>query len=797
MSISARFAPILASAAVLAASPALAARTTHLPVSDQDDGQLVDGTVWDWRGTGSSVADLLLTLGVRDGSTYENAHAFALSGLAEGATPADVRLRMNQQGSSLGSGLTVEISGALDLDPLATPGDLRFSLPRTTARVFWNLTADWDSSGQRIAKYAETPDLSPVLQEILAQPGWDGSPKVACLFLEVSAATGDAWVRYDDTHPAYWNGGNPGIEPARLIVSDTFRDAFHGRELLCRPTQGSVQVNIVPHADTDAFVEWGTDSTSFANATAQALVPADTAHEFLLDGLAPDTRYLYRLVYRPAGSGSFETGPVRSFVSLPTKGQEARICMTSDIHVTNQLALGLESSMSLLEASLDYIPTHSAEPYHLWIDLGDLVVIRAQRVVFDQEEAEQRYRTAREYIDRLGHSVPFVFVRGNHEEVNGWDDDGSADNSAVWSGKMLLKYLAPPLPGTYVSGNDAAHPEIGIPGDYFAFDVGNIRLRALDPYLFSLTRPHNGHGETGGSRDPWDWTIGDAQYQWLYDDFQTHHSAYSLTMLHHLTSSYAQPGYYYGRGGIEVVDWSVAGRPTFEWGGEDSLGAQAVASKRPSFSHGSIHDMLVNAGNQVVVKGHEHFHARQQLDGMVYLTLAKPDDAGDHTGDLWGWRWATFYPEEYTTMAENSGFVSIVADDASATYEYVQTWPESGRGSIVDSFTILPAAPTGADLGTLPAVRRTWIRNVIPNPARIAPRIEYELGRSGPVRLTIHDVAGRLVREVVSGEVQSEGTHSAYWDTLDRNGRRVAAGTYFARLSTGEKVESVKLILVK
>ncbi|HMB68566.1 MAG TPA: metallophosphoesterase family protein, partial [bacterium] len=532
---------------LLAVATARAERFVYEPVSDADDGQLVDGFSWD-SNPGLGFADALLNLGQEGASTYDNSLAFRLTDLAEGQSVAHAVLRLNEQGGAISSGLTVQISGALSLDPLAAAGAARFALPRTANTVFWTIPAAWDSSGQRIAKYEETPDLSPVIEEIIGQSGWDAGAKDAVLFLEVFSAVGDNVVRYDDLHGSV--GGNAGIEPGRLIVCEGFRDAFWGKELLCRPQPGSVEVNVIPHAAADAYVEWGTDGISFPFSTAQTAVAGQTAHEFLINGLSSDTRYSYRLQSRPAGGGAFEAGPVRSFVTLPVPGEEARICLTADIHVTNQLALGLDSQMSLLEDALDFMSGYLADPYHAWVDLGDLVVIRAQRVVLDQEETEQRYRTAREYVDLIGHSVPLVAIRGNHEEVNGWDDDGSPNNSAIWSGKMLLKYFPPPLPDAFVSGNDVSYPNLGLPGNYFAFDIGSVRLRALDPFLFSTTRPHNGHGETGGSLNGWDWTLGQQQYDWLRDDLIAHPSTFSVVGIHHLTSCYAGPGQYYGRGGV-------------------------------------------------------------------------------------------------------------------------------------------------------------------------------------------------------------------------------------------------------
>ena len=788
----------LAVLSILCVEPAGAATFSYEPFSDNEDGQLVDGFQWDPKLSQSTITQILLYLGQEGSSTYDVSLGYRATDLSEGQTVNSVRLRLNEQGSVITNGLVVSISAALDLDPFSVVGSARFALPRTTANVVWSIPAAWDSSGQRIAKYEETPNLAPIINEVIAQPGWDAGTKDIALFLELSSSFGDNVVRFDDTHSAYWNGGNAGLRAPRLRIHESYRDAFHGKEILCRPKPNSTHVNVIPHANTDAFVEWGTDGVGFPNTTTTVYIPAGAVYEFAMSGLLPDSEYFYRLNVRPAGGGAFQPGPVRSFLTLPASGQTARVCVTTDIHVTNQLALGLSTQMDLLETMLAFMPGYPApERYHVWIDLGDLVVQRAQRPAFDLEETEQRYRTAREYVDQAAHSLPFVFVRGNHEEVNGWDYDGSAQNTMVWSGKMLLKYFSPPTPDGFFSGNPTSYPNVGIPGNYFAFDVGNLRIHALDPYLFSLTRPHNGHGETGGSMNGWDWTLGTPQYLWLHDDFVSNPAPFNLVAMHHLTTCYDDPGAFYGRGGIEVTKFSVDGRPTFEWGGEDSTGTYLLPTQRPDFVYGAPHDMLVALGNQVVLKGHEHFHARQELDGMIYLTLAKPDDTGEHTGELWGWRSVTYYPEALTLEESNSGFYSIVVDDTTATYSYVQTYPSAGIGTVRDSFTLLPGAATGASerLGDAPS--RTSIRTVFPNPSRGDPvRIQWEIGRPGDVRLAIHDAAGRLVRDLESASYRP-GRHETRWDARDRNGRPVASGIYFAKLVADGRVDAVKTLVIR
>lgn len=780
------------------ASPVHAARYTVKPAADSEDGQLVDGTTWDYRISGSSVPDLLLTLGLVSGTRYDIALAYQVLNLAEGASVEDAHLRFNEQGGNLAAGLTVQITGAMTVDPSSSSGAARFALPRTNASVSWTVPADWDSSGQLIAKYEESPDVSDVLNEIASQPGWDASPKLAIFLVEVvSPASGTAFLRTDDTHFAYIGGGNAGILPVRLIVSETLHDTFYGKELLCRPEPGAVQVNVVPRFETDAYVEWGADSTSFTNSTSPVTIPGAAAQNFAITGLDDDARVFYRLRFRRAGDVEYLAGPAHGFRSLPTINEEARLCVTSDIHVTNSTAQGVTSDLTLLDETLPYMGDFQGnDGYHAWIDLGDLVVIRATRIAFDEEEVEQRYREAREKIDLVGHSVPLIFVRGNHEEVNGWDDNGGPNNTMVWSGRMLLKYLQPPVPSAFVSGNETAHPQFGVPGDYFAMTIGNLRLRCLDPYLFSTTRPHNGHGEVGGSLNGWDWSLGETQYLWLANDLQTKPAPYSLVALHHLTSCYTGSGQYYGRGGIEIAKHSIAGRPTFEWGGENSSGVDILATERPEYVDGAVHDMLVGGGNQVVMKGHDHFHARQSLDGMTYITLAKPDDTGITTGNLWGWRFFAFYPDAVTFFAPNSGFLSITADAAQATYEYIQTFPVAGRGTVLDSFTLFPA-PVGAGEVSPAAPLRTSIEIAGANPTREGTRLDLTLARAGRVRVEMIDLAGRLVRVLDDGP-QDAGHREVTWDGRDTSGSRVASGVYFARLVTeGGRVDSVKMIVLR
>lgn len=83
-----------------------------------------------------------------------------------------------------------------------------------------------------------------------------------------------------------------------------------------------------------------------------------------------------------------------------------------------------------------------------------------------------------------------------------------------------------------------------------------------------------------------------------------------------------------------------------------------------------------------------------------------------------------------------------------------------------------------------------------PNPFNPATSILYTLTRSGPVRLTIYDVAGRTVRDLVKA-VQGPGEISVRWNGRNGSGDPVSSGLYFARLTAEGRTIGQKLVLIK
>jgi hypothetical protein len=96
--------------------------------------------------------------------------------------------------------------------------------------------------------------------------------------------------------------------------------------------------------------------------------------------------------------------------------------------------------------------------------------------------------------------------------------------------------------------------------------------------------------------------------------------------------------------------------------------------------------------------------------------------------------------------------------------------------------------------GSLPAVSR--LHDNYPNPFNPRTTIKYDLKQPGRVELAVFDIAGRLVKQLVS-ESMSAGHHEAIWEGQDSGGRQASAGVYFFRLKTADTVDTKRMTLIK
>ena len=83
-----------------------------------------------------------------------------------------------------------------------------------------------------------------------------------------------------------------------------------------------------------------------------------------------------------------------------------------------------------------------------------------------------------------------------------------------------------------------------------------------------------------------------------------------------------------------------------------------------------------------------------------------------------------------------------------------------------------------------------------PNPFNPETRIAFTLPQTVNVSIQIYDVAGRLVRTLVDGQVQA-GHHQVTWKGRNDQGVIVSSGVYMYQIKTAEHLEIRKLVFAK
>jgi hypothetical protein len=87
-----------------------------------------------------------------------------------------------------------------------------------------------------------------------------------------------------------------------------------------------------------------------------------------------------------------------------------------------------------------------------------------------------------------------------------------------------------------------------------------------------------------------------------------------------------------------------------------------------------------------------------------------------------------------------------------------------------------------------------------PNPFNPATSITFDISGTGgvkqPVSLTVYDVRGRYVRNLIDSELGS-GSHTIHWDGRDDGGRQVPSGIYLYRLKAAGETYMRKMTVLK
>jgi len=441
---------------------------------------------------------------------------------------------------------------------------------------------------------------------------------------------------------------------------------FTGGEMLGQPTDRAVTVKAIASNPVEAYVEYGLGPDAYTGTTAPATF-GDGIVSIVVDGLAPDTQYAYRIQYRAAGSADpFVPRPAYTLRTRRAKGAPFTFAVQSDSH------LGYKSfnDPTLYGVTMANI---AAEAPDFLLDLGDAV--STDDATETVSTVETKYLNQRAFFEVPGHASPVFLVIGNHENEEGWNlDDFGADQAMslpVLGANARKKFFLNPIPNAFYTGNIdtlAALDGDQLRGDYYAFTWGDALFVAIDPYWYTLTKPYA--GSTGGEKDDevvgtrWDWTLGAQQYQWLQQTLASSHAAFKFVFSHQEVGGIED----YGRGG-------ALGAPFCEWGGQNLDGTPGWTANRPGWAS-PIHALLVQNHVTAFIHGHDHVYAQETLDGVVYQEVPMPADASFGTG----------FPtnaSEYkgAKLLANSGHLRFTVTPTGTTVDYVLSYRAGDKGT--------------------------------------------------------------------------------------------------------------------
>jgi flagellar hook assembly protein FlgD len=89
-----------------------------------------------------------------------------------------------------------------------------------------------------------------------------------------------------------------------------------------------------------------------------------------------------------------------------------------------------------------------------------------------------------------------------------------------------------------------------------------------------------------------------------------------------------------------------------------------------------------------------------------------------------------------------------------------------------------------------------WNASCYPNPFRNSTRIKYAIQRLTNVKVEVYDINGLKVKTLLSKNQQA-GNYSLIWDGTNDSGNPVSSGIYYCRCRSGEKNETIKMILMR
>ncbi len=418
-------------------------------------------------------------------------------------------------------------------------------------------------------------------------------------------------------------------------------------QVLSRPTDHSIGVNVLAPNDLEAYVEYGTAPGKYSGKTGVLKSKGKVPLQVEVDKLAANKAYYYRLRHREPGGKAYAASDEYSFHTARPAGSNFIFDVQADSHPERN------GRMFIAELYARTMENVKKDRPDFFVSLGDdFSIDRGIQGKITAEKVNQVYINQRPYMGESGTSAPIFLVNGSHEQAQRYLLDGTPNNPAIWAANARNRYFSQPAPDGFYTGDKENVEFVGLIRDYYAWTWGDALFVTIDPYWHSpdLIGPGflpesgvkgseaaesdatpAGGGKNGGKkggggnnkkggfqgdpdgagdggRDQWRITLGEEQYRWLQQTLQQSKAKYKFIFSHHVLGT--------GRGAVEMAD-------LYEWGGRNAKGEWEFDKKRPGWEL-PVHQLMVKYGVSVFFQGHDHIFVRQAKDGIVYQEVPNP-----------------------------------------------------------------------------------------------------------------------------------------------------------------------------
>ena len=238
------------------------------------------------------------------------------------------------------------------------------------------------------------------------------------------------------------------------------------------------------------------------------------------------------------------------------------------------------------------------------------------------------------------------------------------------------------------------------------------------------------------------------------------------------------------------TDWVYGG-----WPESGEIDIMEHVGYNPNWIHGTIHTDAYNHMDGTQLGGQIHINDASS-NFHIYSIVWSDESIKWYVDDIQFYDFYNDQQDDFTTWPFNQDFHLILNLAIGGTWGGQQGIDDSAFPAQfkIDYVKVYEASQLSSYDRLLP-IRYKSYQNY-PNPFNPITTLRYDLPEDALVNITIYDIMGRVVNNLVSNQ-QTAGYKSIQWNATNDKGAPVSAGLYLYRIEAGDFRQTKKMVLLK